>query len=59
MTKAKKKPPKKLLRQTDKLMRWNLCQRLAKVAYDSNLAEYQLVENVEVILENFSPIKTK
>lgn len=53
----KKTPPpknKKLRYETDKLYRWNLCQRLAKIIYASTLGEHQIEENIEIVLENFS-----
>lgn len=56
--KKKTPPPKKrkLLRETDKLYRWNLCQRLAKFAYASTLREEQIEENIASILDNYTNI---
>jgi len=53
----KKKQSKKLTYETEKLYRWNLCQKLAKFIYASTLSEHQIEENIELVLENFSTIK--
>ena len=55
--KKKKKKTKKLIYETDLLYRWNLCQKLAKTIYRSTLSEHQIEDNIEVVLEDFSPLK--
>jgi len=52
-----KKKTKKIRYETEKSYRWGLCMRLAKIAYRSSISEHQLEENIELICENFQPIK--
>lgn len=53
----KKKLTKKIRYETEELYRWNLCQKLAKFIYHSTLSEHQIEENIELVLENFTPLK--
>jgi len=53
----KKKKTSKIRYETDKLYRWNLCQKLAKFVNDSSLTEGQIEENIENVLENYQVIK--
>lgn len=55
MPKSKKKKP--LRYESEKSYRWGLCMKLAKIAYRSSISEHQLEENIELICENFQPIK--
>lgn len=58
-TKTKKAVKVKVRYVTEKSYRWGLCMKLAKLAYRSTLSEHQLEENIELICENFQPIKIK
>jgi len=51
--KKKKKKIKKLTYDFDKLYRWNLCQQLASVVYDSPASIEDIIYEIDKLKEKF------
>lgn len=55
--KKKQKKIEKLNYETDNVLRWNMCQKLAKVIYRSTLNNHQIMENIELVLNDFTKLE--